>query len=166
MTYNSSQIDESYIPVYDTVPEKWEEARVFLNEKLKAISNALDIREIGWFLDEETLTGQQFIPATTSNQQYQPIFRMVINFGVLPDSSTKSVAHNVEVNELFVLMNLYISATDPSDLIGFSLQYWSVASADIELSYTSTDVVVTTQSDYSNYTTSYVVMEYIQLAQP
>jgi len=69
---NSSQIFESYVPVYDAVPEDWESARQFLVEHLKKISNAVNAREISFFLDEELLSGKQFIPSannTTGEQQ-------------------------------------------------------------------------------------------------
>lgn len=161
-----SQNFESYVPVYDTVPEKWEDARQFLVEVLKKISNAVNIREIGWFLDEELLSGKQFIPSPTTNNnspsQVRTVLRTVINFGALPATATKSVAHNVTVDANFTLIDMYISATDPIGLVGFSLQYYSIAAGDIKLSYDSTDVIVTTASDYSAYTRSYVVMEYIQ----
>ena len=45
-----SQTLESYVPVYDVVPEKWEEARPFLVEQLKKISEGVNTREIGFFL--------------------------------------------------------------------------------------------------------------------
>jgi hypothetical protein len=54
-----SQEFESYVPVYDTVPEQWEDARAFLVEQLKKISNAVNVREIGWLLDEELLSGKR-----------------------------------------------------------------------------------------------------------
>lgn len=162
MTYQSSQIYEAYEPVYEVIPEHWEDARTLLNEKTKDISNAINIRQIGWFLDEELLTGQQWFPGTTNNQAFRSVFRTVIDFGALPNTSTKSVAHQVTIDANFSLTNLYLAATDPIGLTGFSLQNFANSGADIVLSYTSTDVVVTTGSDYSNYTTSFVVMEYIQ----
>lgn len=161
----SSQFDIS-TPVYNVVPEEWENARAFLTERLKAISNAIDIREVGLFIDEEILSGQQFIPSSTpvqgNSQQFRSIFRKVIDFGSLPNAGTKSVAHGVTVDANFILTNLYLAATDPIGLVGFSLQYYSIAAGDIKLSYDSTNVIVTTASNYSAYSTSFVIMEYVQ----
>lgn len=158
----TSQTFESYVPVYDMVPEKWENARAFLSEQLRRIAYGVNSREIGFFLNEELLCGQQFIPGITGvNGEFRSIFRMVVVFDALPNTTTKTVAHNIKVDANFSLMNMYISATDPIGLTGFSLQYWSKAASDIVLSYDATNVIVTTGSDYSNFTKSYVVMEYI-----
>jgi hypothetical protein len=56
-----SQVYESYVPVYDSVPEKWEDARQFLVEQLKKISNAVNNREIGYYINDQILSGKQFI---------------------------------------------------------------------------------------------------------
>jgi hypothetical protein len=164
-TSYDSQVFDSYVPVYDTVPEKWEEARPFFVEQLKKISNAVNIREIGWFLDEELLAGQQFIPSqnlTGTSEQFRSIFRKVIDFGALPAAGTKSLPHGIGVDSNFTLMNMYLSATDPTGLTGFSLQYWAKNNGgDIILNYDATNVNVKVASSYSNFTRSYVVMEYI-----
>src|SRR5271157_192397 len=95
----SSQEFESYLPVYDTIPEKWEDGREFLVEELKKISNAINAREIGWFLDEELLTGKAFIPGTivpgNNPSEFRQILRKVIDFGTLPNTGPKSVAHGI-----------------------------------------------------------------------
>ena len=42
----NSQEFESYVPVYDTVPEKWEEARQFLVEHLKRCPTQLMLEKL------------------------------------------------------------------------------------------------------------------------
>ncbi len=37
---------DSFVPVYDTVPEQWEDARQFLVEQLKKISLELQANEL------------------------------------------------------------------------------------------------------------------------
>ncbi len=61
MTTPNDQFFESYLPVYDTVPKEWEDARVIFVEYFKKISNAVNAREIGFFLDEEVLSGKSFV---------------------------------------------------------------------------------------------------------
>jgi hypothetical protein len=51
------------------------------------ISDAVNIREIGWFLDEELLTGKSFVPGINSvngqtSQTFRQILRKVIIFPV------------------------------------------------------------------------------------
>ena len=162
MTVDTAQIDETYLPIYSYIPKEDEELREFLSEQFRRISNAVNVREIGWFLNQQLLSGQQFIPGVNNTQAFRSIFRTVIVFGTLPNATTKSVAHNITVNASFSLINMYLSATDPVNFVGFSLQYWSKASADILLSYSATNIIVTTASDYSAYTTSFVIFEFIQ----
>lgn len=163
----SSQDFESFVPVYDAVPEKWEDARQFLVEHLKKISNAVNIRQIGWFLDEELLAGQQFIPGSNlsgTSQQFRSVFRKIIDFGVLPNAVTKSVPHGITFDANFTLLNLYIAATKPTaPFLAFSLQYWAnSAPGSITLNMDATNINVTTTSNYSDYTRSFVCIEYIQ----
>jgi len=87
MNPDQAQFLESFVPVYDAVPEKWEDAREFLVEHLKKISNAVNAREICWFLDEELLSGKLFIPSasnpTGEQQQFRSVLRIVVNVSPL-----------------------------------------------------------------------------------
>lgn len=110
-----SQIFESFVPVYDTVPEKWDDAREFLVEHLKKISEAVNIREIGWLLDEELLTGKQMFPGTAitgDNQQFRSVLRKVINSGALVAGANPGKAHGILFNDKFSLIDLWVSATN------------------------------------------------------
>ncbi len=168
MIPTDSQQLESYVPVYDVVPEKWEDARPFLVETLKKMSNPINIREIGYFIDDEILTGQSFIPSmktiTGSSQQFRSVLRMVINFSALPAAGTKSMAHNIFVDENFSLVNMYLAATKQTvPYKAFSLQYWSISTpGDIILYMDAMNVYVTVTTDYSAYNQAYIVIEYIQ----
>lgn len=171
MNSNDSQVYESYLPVYDAVPQKWEEARPFIVEQLKRVAQAINIREIGWFLDEELISGKQFIPSSSSysssssnSQQYRTILRKVIDFGALPNTATKSVPHGIVVDSNFTLMQIYGAATDSTGMLSIPLPFVSAASParPIQLFMTSSDVVVITTENNSNYTRSFIVLEFIQ----
>ena len=169
MASQDSQVFESYIPVYDTVPEKWEEAREFLVEQLKKLAIATNQREIGLFIDVETLSGQQWIPTTamsgpgsSNSQQFRTVFRKVIDFGALPAGGNKPIAHGIVFDTNFTLVNLYLSATDPVNFKAFSLQYWANSVAgSIILNMDASNVNVTVTSNYSAYTRSFIVIEYL-----
>jgi hypothetical protein len=118
----TSQEFESYVPVYDSVPEKWEEAREFLVEHLKKISNAVNVREIGFFLDEELLSGKQFIPTarmsgigSSNSQQFRTILRKVINMSPLA-AGANSKAHGITFDSNFTLISLWCGATNSGTL--------------------------------------------------
>lgn len=117
MTYNSSQQYESYVPVYDAVPAKWEDARPFLVEQLKSLANAANIRQIGWYLDEELISGKQFVPPTGTSgtsQQYRTIFRKVIDCSPLSAGAGNTFPHGITIDSNFTLIHVYCSLTRPS----------------------------------------------------
>lgn len=165
----TSQEFESFVPVYDTVPEDWQEARPFLVEVLKKISNAVNLREIGWMLDEEILSGKAFIPVAlpagdATPQQFRQMLRKVIDMGPLPNNSNKTVDHGILVDFNFTLIQIYGAATDPNNLISIPLPFVELPNVNdsIKLYMDATRVVVTTTSNRGNFTRCFVTIEYIQ----
>ena len=152
MTISSDQQFESYLPVYDYMPEKWEEARRPLVEHLKKISNAVNIREIGWFLDQEVLTGQQFIPGnTTNNQEFRTILRVVVDFGSLVIGLNVK-PHGVLVDDKFSLINLWGAATDAVLLTGTPINQPNITYDAVNINITAT----------AAFTRAFAFFEYIQ----
>ncbi|HXQ38564.1 MAG TPA: hypothetical protein VN843_31475 [Anaerolineales bacterium] len=165
-----SQTLESYVPVYDVIPEKWEDARGFVVEQIKKMSNAINIREIGWFLDEELLSGKSFIPgannrqASQTGQNYRSILRKVVDFGALPNAGTKSVPHGITVTDNFTLTFMAAAATDPVGLTSIAIPHATpVALANnIAITLDATNVNITTGVNRSNFTRCFVTIEYLQ----
>ncbi len=152
MTISSDQQFESYLPVYDYMPEKWEEARRPLVEHLKRISNAVNIREIGWFLDQEVLAGKQFIPGTTTNNQaFRSVLRVVVDFGGLV-IGPNSKPHGVLVDANFSLVDLWGAATDAVAMTGNPINQPNIT-------YDATNINITSAAVY---TRAFAVMEYLQ----
>ena len=161
----------TFLPVYSTVPDEWEDAKGMLAEALRLISETVNTKDSGYMIQQEILSASQFYKG--AGETLRPIFRKVINFGSLPNATTKEIEHKIETNgstisDKFTLVNMYLSATkgtitgDP-DPIAFSLQYYSLdAGADIVLYLTDTNVVVKTLTDYSLYTRSSIVLEYLK----
>lgn len=165
-----SQTLESYVPVYDVVPETWTDARPFIVEQLKRIANAVNIREIGWFLDEELLSGKAFIPGVNaaasgaSSQIYRQVLRKVIDFGALPAAGTKSVPHNITVTNNFSLVFMCAAATDPVALIAFPIPYCDPGALanGVALTMDATNVNITVGVNRSAFTRCFVTIEYLQ----
>lgn len=156
MTPPTAQDFEAFVPVYDTVPETWEEGRQFLVEQLKKISNAVNVREIGWLLDEEYLSGQQFIPGsniTAESQQFRSVLRKVIDCSPLVIGANL-FAHNIIFDANFTLMQLYGAATNPTTLVAIPLP-----NAVDTLSMDATNINITSTAAYDR---CFVVVSYIQ----
>jgi hypothetical protein len=154
-----SQLLESYVPIYDSIPEKWEDARAFIVQQLKKISQGVNIREIGWFLDEELLSGKAFIPGLNNiadgetSQQYRTILRKVIVFPGLT-TGTNTQPHGIFIDANFSLIQLFAAATNATSLTGEPIPNGSDT-----ISYTSTDIVINVGADYDR---CFAIIEYIQ----
>jgi hypothetical protein len=112
-----SQNFDSLIPVYDAVPENWDEGRQFLVEALRRISNAINNREISWFVEEEIISGKQFIPLTNTiasgnPRVYRTVFRKVVNVGPLVAGANAGKDHGVVFDFNFTLVSLWVSGTN------------------------------------------------------
>jgi hypothetical protein len=163
---NQDQQFEAYVPLYDAIPDKWEDAQGFITEQFKRIANAINVREIGWFLDEELLSGKQFIPAAVVNQNIKPlqvrsVFRKVVDFGPLPNTGIKSVAHGINFDNNFTLIQMFASATNPSTSalpIPFASQN---AGETVKMNMDTMNINITTFNDRTAFTRCFVVIEYI-----
>ncbi len=149
----SSQQFESYVPVYDAIPEKWEDARPFIVEQFKKVANGINIREIGWFLDEELLSGKAFIPGATipgnNPGQFRQILRKTFLFGPLV-IGVNTQAHGITVDVNFTLIQIFASGTNVPALTGDNIP---------TVGYDATNIIITSTKAY---TRAVAVMEYIQ----
>lgn len=153
----TSQEFESFVPVYDAVPEKWEDARPFLVETLKKVSNAVNIRTIGWLLDEELLSGQAFIPVPVpagdaTPPQFRSVLRKVIDLGALAAGANAGVAHGITFDNRFTLIDLWVSGTNSGTLTARA-----ISGNDVLMD--AADIVVTSPQAFDR---AYCVCEYIQ----
>lgn len=158
MTPQDSQEFESFVPVYDVVPENWEDARPMLVETLKKITNAVNVREIGFYLDEELLSGKQFIPSvsmsgtdSSNSQQFRTILRKVIDVGPLTVGAN-SFAHGITVDSNFTLIDMWVSATRSATPIA-----QIITGNDVTLD--ATNVNITSPGAFNR---AYCFIEYIQ----
>jgi len=155
-----SQLLESFVPVYDTIPEKWEDAKATIVEQLKMLANAINIREIGWYLDEELLSGKAFIPSpnagtfedTSSN--YRTMLRKVIVFPTL-NSGVNTQPHFIDIDSNFTLIELYGAATNA---VSPNFTGQPIPNGSDTISYDKENIIITVGS---GWTRGVAVIEYI-----
>jgi hypothetical protein len=152
----TSQEFESYVPVYDTVPNEWKEAQPFLVETLKKISNAVNVRTIGWHLDEELLTGNSFIPGVTfpGNNPgiFRSILRKVIDVSPLVAGANAGVNHGIVFDSNFTLIDLWVSGTNSGTLTARR-----ITGNDVIMN--ATQIVITSPQAFDR---AFAFVEYIQ----
>lgn len=159
MQPSDNQKLESFVPVYDAVPPKWEDARAFLVEQLKKISNELNVREIGWLLDDEVLAGKFLFPGTQAatkegrSDQFRSVLRKVIYFPSIAFGNNTQ-PHNITIDGNFTLISLQGALTNATTMMG-----QPVPNGADTISYNSTNIVITASA---SWTRGIAIIEYVQ----
>lgn len=132
----------------------------------------LNVKDTGYYDTREFVNGQVFFPnpslsSTTSTMPtFRQVYRKVINFGVLPDAAInplKTVAHGITVTQATTFTRIYGAASDTAGLTYIPLPYASpVLANNIELSVDATNISITTGSNRTNYTITFIIVEYLQ----
>lgn len=158
----------------DITKPEFKELLVRLYHNINNITLALNLKDSGYYDVQEFLNSQLFFPnpsldaGTATTPTYRQVFRMVVNFGVLPNTATKSVAHNIAVTSTavgpFTFTRIYGCATNSTQTSFIPLPYASTSAvaSNIELNADATNVNIITGSDRSAFTTCYVILEYIK----
>lgn len=150
--------------------KKLKELMARLYQAINSISVVVNIKEGGYYIQNEFVTGALFFPnpALTSQTAQQPtyrqIYRLIVDFGSLPNNSTKSVPHGLLIDARFRIVLISAASTKPTAAFSeIPIPYSSTTAADIiELNIDATDVNITTHSDKTAYTLTTVIIEYIK----
>lgn len=166
-TTNVWDVAEIY-RIEDLKPE-FRELLVRLYQNLNLMSLSLNTRDAAYYNTDEFVNGQVFFPnpalssQTTTMPTFRQVLRLVVNFGALPNTGTKTVAHNIPINSQYTFTRIYGAASDTTGLNYIPLPYASpVLANNIELSVDATNVIVTTGSNRSNFNVTYIILEYLR----
>lgn len=152
--------------IYETevTSPAFKELLVRLYQNLNNMSLSLNTRDAGLYDNaNEFVNGQQWFPnpANTSQTLAAPVqrqvYRFVVSFGALPNTGTTSVAHGLTITPSFTFTRIYGASSNTVGLL-----YTPIPNQDIKLEVNATNVVITTFADYSAYTVTYVILEYIK----
>lgn len=130
-----------------------------LTNTYRKISSTVNTKTGGLYQPTELSNSEQFF--TPSNPQKQRnVYRMTVDFGPLPNNTTKTISHGINFTSEFALTKVYGASSDPTGLQYIPLPYVSVAGNSIELLITSSTVTIITNSNRSNFKITYIVIEY------
>ena len=140
-----------------------------MNERERDTASVVNVKETGIYELEQQLTSQTwFAPAGERATQTRDTFRMVVNFGALPNNTSKSVPHTINVTSSTSFTKMYAVATNPS-ATGTTPFAFPIPGTDptdltkpVMVWVTTSNVVIKSSSNLSAYTTCYVVLEYLQ----
>jgi hypothetical protein len=157
---------------------EFKELLVRMYMDINRIALAVNQKETGTYapIPNEFVDGNQWFPnpAYTSQTAINPTlrqeFRTVINFGMLPNTTTQSVAHGIGdpvtgTLTSFTFTRIYAVASDTTARTYIPIPFVDVVTAgaaDIQIDVDAVYVNITTASNRTNYTVCYVVLEYIK----
>ena len=172
MSSSFSDNFNNFLPETFLLPENEEEFKIKLYQYLNEIALAINSKDSGLYVSEETITGRQFIPTTTTSEStnfnYRDVFRVTINTGILPNSGTSAVAHGITTDQNFSIVSLYGAATRPGGstlMTAIPLPYVNTTTPgdSVDLSMDATNInITTTTANWIVYIRSFVVIEYIK----
>lgn len=168
--------DVNEINSVDVTSPAFKELLVRLYQNINLIATVLNDRDSGYYPTLEFVNGQRWFPdpalnsSSTLQPTYRQVVRKVIDFGALPNggvSVTKSVAHGITVNPSYRFTRIYGTASLPTagSYSYIPLPFASpTANRNIELFADATNVTITVNAaiNWSTYTTSYIVLEYLK----
>lgn len=153
----------------DPKSPQFRELFVRLHQTVNDIAIRLNISDAGYYVQEEFVCGQVYFPnptltdTTAQAPTYRQVFRKVINFGVLPNTATKTVAHSIAPDSTFTFTRIYGAASNTTGLVYLPLPYSSPTLVEnIKLFANNTNVSITTGNNMAAYNVTYVVLEYIK----
>lgn len=142
---------------------------VRLYQNINNISTALNLKDSGYYDLTEFNCGQQFFPnpaqtELTANPEplYRSVYRSVYNFGALPNTATKTMPHNLPLStttSTYTFTHIYGAASVPNSA-GIPLPY--TGTSTVELWIDATNINIKTSADFSAYTTTYIILEYLK----
>lgn len=149
----------------DVKSPEFRELLIRLYQTVNSIALVLNTKDTGYYFLNPFQTGQQFFNTNNDLNNLRPIYRQVVIFGALPNSSTKSVAHNIpNLGTTWSLVRLDCCSTQPNTtaihIPGFDP---SDITKPINIWLDPTNINIQTTSNMSAYTITWVIIEYILL---
>ena len=143
-----------------------DEYKLFLVRLRQSVNNhalVLNIKDSGYYLPAEFINGQLFWPnPTNGSNNYRQVYRILVNFGVLPNTGTKSVPHGIaNIGTTFSFTRIYATASDPINFVYIPIPTMQTL-GEIYMTVDATNVNITTTFDATAYTICYVILEYLK----
>lgn len=156
--------DVAQIQDVDVNSREFKELLIRLYQDLGLMAEVLNVKESGYYYLGEFVNSQLWFPnpaltsETATVATYRPNTRLVVIFGALPNTGTKSVAHGLTPNAAWTWTLVQATATNTTTFQGFTLN-----SAQATLTVDATNVTITTTANLSAYNVCNVVLEYLTL---
>jgi len=156
--------------------DEFKQLIIKLSETINNVAIAVNLKDTGYYPLTEFVNGQAWFqdPTIMAAGIIQPDFRqdyrIVINFGALPNATTKTVAHGLTPQTVWSATRITCVATDPTlpaepTPWAIPIPYVDVVGAganNVQIAIGITNVSITTTSDMTRFTICYVTFEYLK----
>lgn len=152
----------------DVTKPAFKELLIRMYQNLNQMAITLNNKESSFYDTQETVKGQAFFSNQTSSvsntrPESRQVFNKIINFGALPNTATKTCAHGILINPKYTFTRIYGCSTQMNPFSAIPLPYSSPVLVDnIALYVDATTVGITTGADWSAYTSTYIILEYLK----
>jgi hypothetical protein len=152
--------------------DQFKELIVRLALIVNRINLAVNTKETGIYDNSrEFITSGQYFPnpvffsGTPQEPDPRMVYRTVVYPGVpLPNTATLSIPHNIICTAATNFTRIYGAATQPStSYIPLPFVSATDVAHNIEINVDTTNVNIVTGANYSAYTISYIILEYLQI---
>jgi hypothetical protein len=168
-TNTTSVWDPSYI--YDSnLDPQLKEILVRMHQNLNRMAFVVNSKRTGIYINLfEFVNSEQWFPNpnTNSSTSTAPAQRQgyttTINYPLaLPNAGTVAIPHGIQFNQFMSFTRIYATATNPTGLTAIPLPFADAAGNNIQLDVDANNVNITTTSDRTAYTQTYIVLEYLK----
>lgn len=122
-------------------------------------ANAINIRQIGIFEQNQSVTGQQFFNVT-NQQQPRLSFRKVFPIGAIAAGATSTTAHGLTgVTSYTHIYGTAITGVPDNRPLPYSSA--TLVTDQVSLTVTATNIVIVNGATAPNITSAIVVLEYL-----
>ena len=142
---------------------------VKLYQNLNNQAMVLNVKDSGYYDKQDFVCGQLFFPNSNpasvraGKVGYRPVHRVAIEFGALPNNTTKSVAHGITMNDSFSCTRIYGTSTNKQTNKSLPLPYVGIGiGTEVELWVDGTNVNIKTAGNLTTYLHTYVIIEFIK----
>ena len=161
---NPSNLFTPYLPATYNIPEEDDRQRVFLNDKLSAISDVVNDKKIGAYTEStESFNGEKW--SYFSTKKVRNGYQSISFIKNLPNSGVVTIPNPVSVNPQWVITHTWGSASKPCSATlagdGDYFSFFNKGNPDITYVLTDTTITITTTIDLSLYS-AFIVIEYLR----
>lgn len=149
----------NFAPESISIPQDPKEFPYFLKNTLEFYARLINRKDTGQYETFELQNNQTF--PGSDPQAKRMVFRTIVDCGALPNTATKTVAHGLANYANIVFTRIYGTSTNPNAL-GIPLPYVNLVSlaTSVQIAVDPTNIILVTGSDFSAFTSTYVVIEY------